>query len=115
LISTIKPYRPVTRNNISRWIKTVSKLSGVDKDKFKSHSVRTASTSAAKAANVPILTIMKSAGWKRESIFRKFYNKPIMSNDGKFSANILEKLGGKFEVLKFRWNSLFGLFSFGLL
>ena len=48
---------------------------------------------------------MKSAGWKRESIFRKFYNKPIMSNDGKFSANILEKLGGKFEVLKFRWNS----------
>jgi hypothetical protein len=38
-----------------------------------------------------------------------------MSNDGKFSANILEKLGEKFEVLKFRWNSSFGLFSFGLL
>ena len=67
----------------------------MDTDKFKSHSVRTASTSAAKTANVPILTIMKSTGWKRESTFRKFYNKPIMSNDGKFSANIFEKFSGK--------------------
>ena len=67
----------------------------MDTDKFKAHSVRAASTSAAKAANVPILTIMKSAGWKLESTFRKFYNKPITSNDGKFSANILDKFRGK--------------------
>ena len=40
LISTIKPYRPVTRNTISRWIKSVLKQSGVDTDKFKAHSVR---------------------------------------------------------------------------
>jgi hypothetical protein len=40
LISTIKPYWPVTINTISRWIKSVLKQSGVDTDKFKAHSVR---------------------------------------------------------------------------
>ena len=53
---------------------------GIDINVFKSHSTRSASTSGAKSVNVPIDTILKSAGWSQTGTFSKFYNKPI-NND----------------------------------
>ena len=81
LISYLKPYKAVTPNTISRWIKNTMTLSGINTELFKSHSTRAASTSAAKKANVNIDQIMKTAGWKNASTFAKFYNKTIVDND----------------------------------
>ena len=47
--------------------------------KFTAHSTRSASTSAAKAMDIAIDIMMEGAGWRPESTFVKFYNKPIGS------------------------------------
>ena len=47
----------------------------IDIEKFKAHSVRSASTNAAISMNVPIDTVMKTAGWSRESTFFKILQK----------------------------------------
>ena len=47
----------------------------IDIEKFKAHSVRSASTNAAISMNVLIDTVMKTAGWSRESTFFKILQK----------------------------------------
>jgi hypothetical protein len=46
-ISYSKPYKAVSRDTISRWVKTVMEKSGIDVQTFKPHSTRAASTSKA--------------------------------------------------------------------
>ena len=89
LISFQKPFKPVTVDTLSRWIKTIMSQAGIDIDRFKPYSGRTASTSAAKAASVPIHTIMAAADWSRESTFAKFYNKAV-TQSGQFGQSILD-------------------------
>ncbi len=76
LLSYVKPYGPVSKNTISRWIRSVLSLVGLDVTKFKSHSVRAASTSFLASNNCKITDIMLSAGWSNEQTFQRFYNKP---------------------------------------
>ena len=45
LISYVRPHKAVSRETISRWCKYVLGLSGIDIQKFGSHSTRAASTS----------------------------------------------------------------------
>ena len=73
LLTTQKPHNPASKSTIAGWIKLVLRLSGVDMNIYSAHSTRGASTSAV-ATRVPIDTIMKTAGWKKECTFRKFYN-----------------------------------------
>lgn len=80
-LSFAKPFKPVSRDTVSRWIKNVMEKAGIDTQVFSSHSTRAAATSAAKANNVSINTIMDAAGWSRESTFRKFYDKPVQENE----------------------------------
>ena len=80
-ISTMKPHKPVSRDTISRWIKTVMKNAGIDITKFTPHSTRAAATSAAKSAGLPVADILKSAGWTKEGTFYKFYDKLITQSD----------------------------------
>ena len=49
------------------------KLAGIDTDTFKSHSVRSASATAAASAGVTINQIMEAADWRSESVFERFY------------------------------------------
>lgn len=79
-LSFAKPFKPVSRDSVSRWIKNVMEKAGIDTKVFSSHSTRAAATSAANANNVSINTIMDAAGWSRESTFRKFYDKPVQEN-----------------------------------
>ena len=47
-ISHSKPFKPVSRDTISRWVKTVMQMSGIDVNRlFKPHSTRAAATSKA--------------------------------------------------------------------
>ena len=78
-LSYSKPFKPVSRDTISRWIRNVLENAGINTKLFGAHSTRAASTSAAQSNNVSINTIMDAAGWSRESTFRKFYDKPIQA------------------------------------
>jgi len=89
LLSYVKPYKSVTRDTISRWVKVILLRSGVDTKIFSAHSLRSASSSKAKAMSVPIQDILKTAGWSRESTFAKYYNKPINS-ENKFMEAVLK-------------------------
>ena len=74
-LSYTKPYHPVTKNTLSRWVKYVMEKSRIDINMLRSHSTRSASTSAALRSGVPIDIIMKVAGWSTKCTFARFYNK----------------------------------------
>jgi hypothetical protein len=76
-ISYRRPHEKVSKDTIARWIRTVLYKSGVDTTRFKPHSTRAASASAANSLNVPITDILAMAGWSSEKTFQKCYNKPI--------------------------------------
>ena len=81
-ISYQKPHHPVTASTIARWVKEIMQMSGLNTNIFTPHSLRAASTSAAMRASIPIDCILATAGWKKDSTFRKYYNKPLTSNLG---------------------------------
>lgn len=87
LISYQKPYTPVTRSTVSRWVKMVLTMAGIDMNIFTPHSTRAASTSAAQRTAVPINTILQTAGWSNKSTFGVFYNKPLLEQTYKISEN----------------------------
>jgi integrase len=80
-ISYQKPYGPVSTSTIARWVKTIMQMAGIDTQVFTPHSLRSASTSAALRAEVPLDSILAAAGWSRESTFRKHYNKPLLKEN----------------------------------
>ena len=73
LLSFQKPFKPVSKDTISRWIKNVLKDACIDTTKFGTHSTRAASTSAAAKAGTPPEVILESAGWSNCGTFAKFY------------------------------------------
>lgn len=75
-IALRKPHNPASSTTIARWIKEVLCDAGIDISRFKAHSTRAASTSAARAMGIPLDEIMKVAGWSRVSTFETFYHKP---------------------------------------
>lgn len=79
-VSFTKPYKRVSRETLSRWIRTVMTSAGVDTTIFKPHSTRAAATSRAKTSSVPIQEILKTAGWSSSRCFDKFYDKPVESS-----------------------------------
>ena len=87
-IVTKKPHQSASRDTLSRWIKWQMRLAGIDMSRFASHSVRSASTSAACAGKVPLPIILRTAGWSKEDTFRKFYKKPIGRQE-EFAQSIL--------------------------
>ena len=70
-ISYVKPYRTVTKDTISRWLRAVMFNSGIDCSKYKPHSIRSAATSKAKVNMVPVQDILKVAGWSSPLVFRE--------------------------------------------
>lgn len=78
-ISYKKPYHRVSKDTLSRWIKTVLKNAGIDTQRFKAHSTRAAATSAAVLRKVPVSDILATAGWAGEKTFQKFYRKPVLA------------------------------------
>ena len=63
LLSFIKPFRPISKDTISRWVKVVLESAGIDISIYSAHSSRAASTSFCKAKGLNIAEIMKCAGW----------------------------------------------------
>ncbi|KAJ8915266.1 hypothetical protein NQ315_014773 [Exocentrus adspersus] len=75
-----KPHRRASTQTLSRWIKEILRKSGIDTNKYKAHSTRHASTSAANRAGVNLDEIRKTAGWTEKSVvFAKFYNRSLVN------------------------------------
>ena len=75
-LSYIKPFRPVTKATIARWVKMVLNDAGIDISTYSAHSSRAAATSHAKQQGLSLSEIMKTAGWTSSSVFERFYHKP---------------------------------------
>ena len=56
--SYIKPHGPVTSTTLARWVKSTLAQAGIDTRKFKAHSSRSASSSAAYETRVALPNIM---------------------------------------------------------
>lgn len=77
-ISFKKPHKQVGTQTLSRWVKNVLALSGIDTSSFTAHSTRHAASSAALRLGVSLDKIRKTAGWSSTSqTFAKFYNRPV--------------------------------------
>lgn len=90
-ISYLKPFKPVSRSTISRWIKVVMRSSGINVEVFRPHSTRAAATSKAGASCVPLDQILSTAGWSSVSTFAKFYNKQIDVKNS-FAESVLQSV-----------------------
>ena len=78
-LAIVKPHKPVSSCTIARWLKCVLRDSGIDISMFAAHLVRGASSSAAAMAGVTTNDILKAADWSTDSVFRRFYYKPVHS------------------------------------
>lgn len=88
LITFKKPYKNASSQTISRWVKCMLTLCGIDTNIFTAHSTRHAATSAAAFKGISIDTIRGSAGWSKKSqVFGRFYNRPIITHN--FAETIL--------------------------
>ena len=54
---------------------------GIDTDKYKAHSTRSAATSKAKAVGLSVSDIIAQANWSRASTFSRFYDRQTHNND----------------------------------
>ena len=88
-VSYSKPFKPVSWDTISRWVRTVLQKSGIDVNPFKPHSTRAAATSKAFLKSVPLEHILSVAGWSSSVTFAKFYKKPVINTDS-FSTVLLQ-------------------------
>lgn len=81
ILTTRKPYKPASTQTLSKWLKKVLDLSGIESNIFKGYSTLHAASSAAARAGLNIEIIRKTAGWSEKSlVFNKFYNKPLLKN-----------------------------------
>ena len=76
-ISLCSPFKAVGSSSLSRWLKTVLSLAGVDSTVYAGHSFRSASTSKASRLRIPLDTILSTADWKNSGTFFKFYKKDV--------------------------------------
>ncbi|XP_060084159.1 uncharacterized protein LOC132563416 [Ylistrum balloti] len=82
-----KPYKPVSKATLARWIKTTLASAGIDMNIFTPHSTRAASVSAASRLQVPITSILSTAGWSNTSTFAKFYKKLFVDSSTVFKIH----------------------------
>ena len=87
-ISIVRPYKPVSKSTVSRWVKTTLGLTGVDLTDFKPHSIRAASTSAASRMSVPLETILRTAEWSNQCTFAQHYQEEV-HKQGDYATRIL--------------------------
>ena len=80
-ISYAPPYKPVSSRTLARWVSDNLHKAGIHTKTFKSHSLRSASTSNAFSSGLYLTEIAEAAGWANVETFEKFYNKPVIDNN----------------------------------
>ena len=88
-LSVRKPYKPVTKSTLAKWVIKMLHLAGIDTSSYTAHSVRAASTSKAKALGISLNDILQMGDWTRESTWQKFYHKEVASVSKNFQETLL--------------------------
>ena len=89
-----RPHHPASKDTIACWVKNVLHISGVKVDIYKPHSYRSASTSHAKLAGVPLEDILRAGQWKSSDCFTKFNVRVIERTDFTASRHFADSLLG---------------------
>ena len=88
-LTTRKPYKPVSRDTVSRWVKSLLQAAGIDTTEFGAGSTRSAASSKASSEGVPLDQILEAAGWSQETTFTRWYNKSINGTSNGMAKSIL--------------------------
>ena len=72
-VITCEPFSPTRDRTISRWVKSIMALAGIDINLYSPHSFRSASSSKASHAGISLSSIMQKAGWSCKSTFVDHY------------------------------------------
>ena len=91
LLSFQSPHGPISRDTLSRWTLTIMNMAGLDVAKYKSHSTRGASTSAAKRLGIPVSLILKQASWKSVESFATYYDKRLDTDTSEVARRLLDE------------------------
>ena len=86
LISFVRPFKPISSQTLSKWLRKTMQLAGIACH-FTGHSTRSASTSAAARAGVPLDTILVAADWSSSETFKRFYLRA--PDKGEFARAVL--------------------------
>ena len=78
LLSVMKPFHPVSKCTIARWMKVLIQQAGVGQE-FSAHSIRGAASTAAVMKGMSISEVLCIADWSSDSVFKAFYFKPILT------------------------------------
>ena len=90
-LAVVRPHKPVCSSTLARWLKSLLDKAGIDTSIFKAHSTRSATASAAANTGITTGDILKAADWSSETVFTKFYYKPLRS--GAFGEAVLSNSG----------------------
>ena len=77
---SFKNYKAVSSSTLARWLKNVLLLAGIDIVKYKAHSYRGASSSAASRAGCKMSEILKTANWSSAKNFKVFYLRDVQND-----------------------------------
>lgn len=79
---------PVSKQTISRWLKQILRIAGINTDQFSAHSYRGAGVSTAYKHGATIPQILNAGDWTNVGTFKTYYNNPdISSAVGKIILN----------------------------
>jgi hypothetical protein len=77
LLTTQKPHKAAKIGTIGGWIREGLENAGINMIFFTPHSTRAAATSAM-SRSVPLITLLRTAGWSSGRTFTKYYNKEVL-------------------------------------
>lgn len=92
VLVSFSTHKAVTTSTVARWLKDVLSSAGIDVNRFKAHSYRGASVSAAFSKGCSLQDILKTADWKSDKNFRKFYYRQSVSKDNVSFTNSVFKV-----------------------
>lgn len=90
-ISSVAPHAPVSKDTISRWIKSLISLHSQPSERVRAHDVQAHATSKTWFAGIPLEDIIKAAGWKMPSSFVSHYLTDTVSAEGAFAKAVLTR------------------------
>ena len=85
----MNPHKEVCSSTISGWIIKVLNLSGIDTAVFKGQSSRSAASGEAELAETSFSDILSISSWSNETIWQKYYHKPVVTPEASFQRKLL--------------------------
>ena len=71
-------------STISGWTIKVLNLAGIDTSEFKAHYSRSVASSGAELAGASVSEILIMGSWSNESVWQKYFNKPLLNPETSF-------------------------------